>query len=89
MQMAPLKHTRVHIHMYIHIFLQVICVTYLVLGITNPSSTQQMLLFSSPTSTTHALLRPQPNVVHTDSLKIQQVNTAKQCTRVTHGSHTK
>lgn len=32
-----------------------------------PSSTQQRLVFWSPTSTTQALLKPLPNVAHTDS----------------------
>ena len=41
--------------------------THLVLGITSPSSTQHILVLWSPTSTTQALLWPQPNVEHTDS----------------------
>ena len=40
---------------------------YRELGMTKPSSTQQILVFSSPTSTTQAALRPQPNTEDTDS----------------------
>ena len=40
---------------------------YLELGTTKPSSTQQILVFSSPTSTTQAALKPQPNTEDTDS----------------------
>ena len=43
------------------------CLQYLDLGITRPSSTQQTLVFSSPTSTTQAAPRPHPNTEDTDS----------------------
>ena len=44
---------------------------YLELGTTKPSSTQQILVFSSPTSTTQAALKPQPKTDDTDSCHIK------------------
>ena len=44
-------------------------VKYLVCLWEIPSSTQQILVFWSPTSTTHALATPWPNTAHTDSCK--------------------
>jgi len=46
---------------------QIIWHGYLVFGFEIPSSTQQMCVFSSPMSTTQALLKPAPNVAQTDS----------------------
>jgi len=49
---------------------------YLELGTTKPSSTQQILVFSSPTSTTQAALKPQPKTEDTDSwhMKMGKIN---------------
>ena len=50
---------------------------YLELGTTKPSSTQQILVFSSPTSTTQAALKPQPKTEDTDSCHMKMGKTNK------------
>lgn len=44
---------------------------------TKPSSTQHILVFSSPTSTIQAALRPQPNTEVTDSCRKEKVTSKK------------